>query len=322
LNALTDPAKRAEVEKTQEANRYLADRLGDVLKENPDLHQRIVLTTYFPERFTNPLQELYWLRNVEWILTFSADEKPTAAPKTKTVVFQQPAPQAPDPILTVKDRALQLYLDALRPDADSKAQGIAIRMANQTALRSNPEVIRALTELAKTEKNPELKGIIANVVKQSNEFLPNLKVELKKEHHPTVAFDAAGEPALTKTQTEDILYFRDYVLPELTRQKRSDQQACMGCHGLPGRVPSLYLHAPDKFGFMSVVDVLSNYRTLQQRVNLTDIERSKLLRKPLNIQDGKEDGHQGGRRYAPGDPGYLILRHWVESQNDVQKATH
>jgi len=323
LNAMTDPAKRTEVEKTQEANRYLADRLGDVLKENPDLHQRIVLTTYFPETFTNPLQELYWLRNVEWILTFSSEEK--SAPTAKTVVFQLPAPtqQAqPDPVLTVKDRALQLYLDSLRPNADPKAQEIAIRMANKTALRSNPEVIRALSELVKTVKTEELKGIIANVLKQSNDFLPNLKVELKKEHSPTVAFDAAGEPVLTKAQTDDILYFRDYVLPELTRQKRSDQQACMGCHGLPGRVPSLYLRAPDKFGYLPVADVLTNYRTLQQRVNLTDIEKSKLLRKPLNIQDGKEDGHQGGRRYAPGDPGYLILRHWVESQNEVQKPAH
>ncbi len=325
LNAMTDPAKRTEVEKMQEANRYLADRLGDVLKENPDLHQRIVLTTYFPEKFTNPLQELYWLPNVEWILTFAGDDKPAPAVKAKTVVFQQPTPPQqlqPDPVLTVKDRALQLYLDALRPNADPKAQAIAIRMANKTALRTNTEVIRALSELQKTEKTEELKGIIANVLKQSNDFIPNLKVELKKEHSPTVAFDAAGEPTLTKAQTDDILYFRDYVLPELTRQKRSDQQACMGCHGLPGRVPSLYLHAPDKFGFMPVSDVLANYRTLQQRVNLTDIERSKLLRKPLNIQDGKEDGHQGGRRYAPGDPGYLILRHWVESQSDVQKTAH
>ena len=322
LNAMTDPAKRTEVEKTQEANRYLADRLGDVLKENPDLHQRIVLTSYFPEMFTNPLQELYWLPSVEWILTFSGDDTQPAV-KAKTVVFQQPAPpQQPDPVLTVKDRALQLYLDALRPTADPKEQAIAIRMANKTALRSNPEVIRALSELAKTEKTEELKVIIANVLKQSSDFLPSLKAELKKERNPAVAFDAAGEPVLTKVQTDDILYFRDYVLPELTRQKRSDQQACMGCHGLPGRVPSLSLHAPDKFGFMPVADVLANYRALQQRVNLTDIDRSKLLRKPLNIQDGKEDGHQGGRRYAPGDPGYLILRHWVESQPEVQKAAH
>lgn len=325
LNTLADPAKRADAEKNQEANRYLADRLGGVLNENPDLHQRIVLTTYFPAKFSNPLQALFWLRNVEWILTFQTDERPAAAPAAKTVVFQQPNPgqnQQPDPVLTVKDRALQLYLDSLRPDADKKAQEVAIRMANKTALRSNPEVIRALAELAKTEKDPELKGILDKVLQQSNDFLPNLLLELKKERNPSVAFNAAGEPVLTKAQTDDILYFRDYVLPELTRQKRSDQQACMGCHGLPGRVPSLYLKAPDKFGFLSVADTLTNYRTLQQRVNLTDLERSKMLRKPLNIQDGKEDGHQGGRRYAPGDPGYLVLKHWVESQPEVQKAAH
>ena len=30
-------------------------------------------------------------------------------------------------------------------------------------------------------------------------------------------------------------------------------------------------------------------------------------------------GHQGGRRYGPTDPGYLILRHWVENQVVVQR---
>ena len=93
----------------------------------------------------------------------------------------------------------------------------------------------------------------------------------------------------------------------------------MGCHGLPGRVPSLYLKAPDKYGYTPVADLLVNYRTLQKRVAINDIEKSKLLRKPLNIQDGKEDGHQGGRRYAPADAGYLIIRKWVESQPEVQK---
>ena len=94
----------------------------------------------------------------------------------------------------------------------------------------------------------------------------------------------------------------------------------MGCHGQPGRVPSMGLNAPDKFGYSSVADLLSNYRTLQKRVLLVDIEKSKLLRKPLNIQDGKEDGHQGGRRYAPTDPGYLIIKHWVENQVQVLRA--
>ena len=58
---------------------------------------------------------------------------------------------------------------------------------------------------------------------------------------------------------------------------------------------------------------------MQKRVLLTDLEKSKILRKPLNVQDGKEDGHQGGRRYSINDPGYLILKKWVEIQPEVQK---
>ena len=78
------------------------------------------------------------------------------------------------------------------------------------------------------------------------------------------------------------------------------------------------LRAPDKFGYISVNDLLFDYRALQQRVNLTDLEKSKFLRKPLNIQDGKEDGHQGGRRYTTNDPGYLLLKKWVLAQPAVQ----
>ena len=149
--------------------------------------------------------------------------------------------------------------------------------------------------------------------------MPDLLGELKREKDPSVHFDATGNPKLTAAQEKDIVFFRDDVMPELIRQKRSDQQACMGCHGVPGRVPSLYLKAPDKYGYTPVADLLFNYRTLQKKVILTDIERSKLLRKPLNIQDGKEDGHQGGRRYGPSDPGYLLIKEWAEAQPEVQK---
>ena len=45
---------------------------------------------------------------------------------------------------------------------------------------------------------------------------------------------------------------------------------------------------------------------------------SKLIRKPLNVQTGKEDGHQGGRRYQTNDSGYLILKKWVENQVNIQ----
>ena len=44
-----------------------------------------------------------------------------------------------------------------------------------------------------------------------------------------------------------------------------------------------------------------------------------LLRKPLNVQTGKEDGHQGGRRYQAGDPGYRILTNWAMNQKRHRK---
>jgi hypothetical protein len=66
--------------------------------------------------------------------------------------------------------------------------------------------------------------------------------------------------------------------------------------------------------------MLKNYLLLQQRVNLPDIETSKLLRKPLNVQTGKEDGHQGGRRYAPSERPYQILRRWVLDQPRVAQS--
>jgi hypothetical protein len=66
--------------------------------------------------------------------------------------------------------------------------------------------------------------------------------------------------------------------------------------------------------------MLDNYRLLRDRVDLGNVERSKLLRKPLNVQTGDEDGHQGGRRYQPNDPGYQILRKWALNQVELSKT--
>ncbi len=115
-------------------------------------------------------------------------------------------------------------------------------------------------------------------------------------------------------------YFNDYVAPELNRPQRMDEMACMSCHGVPGRVPSMQLEPPDSTGYFSTAKLLKNYLTLQQRINLPSIEQSKLLRKPLNVQTGKEDGHQGGRRYLPADRGYQIIRRWVLDQPRVQMS--
>ena len=57
---------------------------------------------------------------------------------------------------------------------------------------------------------------------------------------------------------------------------------------------------------------------MQQRVDLADVEKSKFLLKPLNIQTGEDDGHQGGVRYEPEDAGYQVIREWVLKQAELQ----
>jgi hypothetical protein len=127
------------------------------------------------------------------------------------------------------------------------------------------------------------------------------------------AADDKLEPKLdlTPERIRNFGYFRDFVIPELARENRADGDSCFSCHG-GGKVPSMSLEAPDRRSrYLAPVDMWANYRTLLERINRTDIENSKLLRKPLNVQTGKEDGHQGGMRYKPGDVGYEILRRWV-----------
>ena len=99
---------------------------------------------------------------------------------------------------------------------------------------------------------------------------------------------------------------------------RGDQRSCFACHGVPGRVPPLTLNPPDDAGYLPVAQLLENYRLLRDRVDPKDVERSKLLRKPLNVQTGDEDGHQGGRRYQPNDPGYQVLLTWARNQAKLQ----
>jgi hypothetical protein len=313
--ALTDPARRAESERQMDAAWYLADRLGNVLQTNPDLHQDIVFRAYFPKAVRNPLEAHFWLASVGWLLTHRAGMPSAAAPGNPR------QPDQPSADLTIKDRALQLYLDQLRPEARAETRAVAIKMANQTALRSNPEVLVALGKVLTFEKDKELRKIATNVLNQgTSKFLPEVLAVLKTEKDPSVRLEKDGTPRPTKEQLDDIVYFRDYVVPELTRQKRDDQKSCLGCHGVPGRVPSMTLRPADDFGYMPVPDLLTNYRLLQKRVDLAHPEKSKLLRKPLNIQDGQEDGHQGGRRYTPSDEGYLVLKRWAENQQRVQRA--
>lgn len=298
-----------EADRNLAAGWYLSDGLGKVLGGNPDLHLPLVVTRYFPEKLGNPVQRHFWVRSVPWILALKpAASAPGAGADT-----------APDQLQLVKERALQLFLESLKPDAPAATRAAAVRLANTTSVRSNPEVLVALEELQKHETDPELKKIAANVVKQGQEkFLPDLIAALRAEKRPGEWVSAAG--SVNPVFLADFIEFRDYVLPELARVKRADQQACLGCHAVAGRVPSLQLAPVDEYGYQSVGDMLRNYRELQARIDYADIDRSKLLRKPLNVQDGQEDGHQGGRRYLPTDEGYLLLKKWAANQPRVHQA--
>jgi hypothetical protein len=319
LDAIPDAAMKAEAAREMDASWYLADRMGEVLASNPDLHAETVFRKYFPAEFRNPLERQFWVRSVPWILEHKSAAAEPAASGEAPAGMKKPADLRADPDHVIKDRALQLYLDALKPDALPGTRAAAVRISNTTAVRQNPEVLLALGSLAGRETDPQLKQIAENVVKQgSAKFVPELVAALQAEKRPGSGLSADGKvaPALL----EDLTYFRDYVIPELARVKRSDQKACMGCHGVPGRVPSFTLKPVDDYGYLSVADLLYDYREIQARVNLKDLERSKILRKPLNVQDGTEDGHQGGRRYLPQDEGYLLIRKWVENQPRIQGA--
>jgi hypothetical protein len=206
----------------------------------------------------------------------------------------------------------------LRPDAPVMSRSIAFRMANVTAIRQNPAVQEALRKLSETEKNEAARNALRAADPQA--WMADLQEAVKKEPLAAALKDSQGQPQLTPQFISSFRYFSDYVAPELNRPQRMDEMSCMRCHATPGRVPSMELAGPDGNGYWSMPKMLKNYLTLQQRVDLADIETSKLLRKPLNVQTGKEDGHQGGRRYLPAERGYQVIRRWVLDQPRVMQS--
>ena len=310
LKEMGDVAVRGQAERDSEAAWYLADGLGAAVTTNPDLHFEHVAEV-FPEEFENHAQARFWMRNVPWILEFKRD---------LPVVQVDPKKLPPvDPYEELRTRALQLFLTQLSEEADPRNLREAVNLANKTAMRRNPEVLTALAEIMKFEKDKDVVKNANKVLSQSRDtFLKDLVTALKKQPGHSFAVKD-GNPHPPQNFIDDITYFRDYVVPEMTKVLRGDERSCMICHGEPGRVPSMELHAPDQVGYLPVDQLLANYRVLQQRVNVNAMEQSKLLRKPLNVQTGREDGHQGGRRYQVTDPGYLILKRWVVSQQKIQE---
>jgi hypothetical protein len=148
---------------------------------------------------------------------------------------------------------------------------------------------------------------------------PTVKAALQKIQPDLYEDDVAEAKALSPEWRQNYEYFRDWVTPEMLRPNRDDEFACMSCHSVAGRVPSMEFKAADNRGYLHAKDVWANYKILLERVNEADVENSKLLRKPLNVQTGKEDGHQGGRRYNPEDRGYQIFRRWVLDSASLKK---
>ncbi len=309
LETITDDAEKAEAIKLRDAAWYVADRLGQAVAENPDLHFDNLVNA-FPQDIENDGHARYWMQSVPWILEYKT--------KLPEVVKDPKALPPIDPYEELRTRALTVFLQQLSNSADSRTRKLAVDLANQTSMKRNPEILVALEALRAFETDKQVLENANKVLSQSQgAFQKSLLAAVAKE--PDHGFEVEnGVVRVPDDFFNDIVYFRDYVMPEMTKVLRGDERSCMICHGEPGRVPSLELYPPDQVGFLSVDQLLINYRILQHRVSIDDIMNSKLIRKPLNVQTGKEDGHQGGRRYQTNDSGYLILKKWVENQVNIQ----
>jgi hypothetical protein len=199
----------------------------------------------------------------------------------------RPAAAAADPHAAARERAARIVAEAVTKKVDGRIRGAAISAAAQNAIVRNHPVVKAAMQSV-----------------QPGLYQPDVE-EAKK---------LAGE------WRRNFEYFRDWVTPELLRPNRDDEFACMSCHGVPGRVPSMEFQPAENSGYITPKAVWNNYKVLLERVNEADVENSKLLRKPLNVQTGQEDGHQGGRRYNPDDRGYQIFRRWVLDAAALKKT--
>ena len=311
LSKISDPTAKQQAELDSDAAWYLSNGLGEAVAKNPDLHFEH-LAEVFPAEFANDAVARFWMGSVPWILEFKRQ-----LPEVKIDPKKLPPV---DPYEALRTRALQLFLSQLTEKADERNRREAANLANKTALRRNPEVLTALEAMLAFEKDEKVVENAKKVLSQSKAtFDKNLVKALQQETNSVFDTGAGDNSKPPADLLQDITYFRDYVIPEMTKVLRGDERSCMICHGEPRRVPSMELNAPDQVGFLPVDKLLANYRILQQRVNLDDVPKSKLLRKPLNVQSGEEDGHQGGRRYQPTDPGYQILTRWATNQVAIQK---
>ncbi len=288
-----------------DADWYVADRMGAMLATNTDLHTPELLR-FVPGAPKNPLTAHFWLPSAAWVASF--DE---GIPEVDGSAKQSLSPE----LAAARARAVELFVQMLQSTTPVMSRNIALRLANTTALRQDPTVQAALRKLVESEKNNAARNALKYADQQT--WLAELQEAVKKEPLAVGLKDQNLSPQFIAS----FKYFSDYVAPELNRNQRMDEMSCMKCHAVAGRVPSMELAGPDGNGFWTVQNMLKNYLILRERVNVADIETSKLLRKPLNVQTGKEDGHQGGRRYTPSERGYQIIRRWVLDQPRVLQGS-
>ena len=226
-----------------------------------------------------------------------------------------------DPIAAAKTRVLGMFVRWFSLDAAKETRDLASRLAGLPALRRNPEVRKAIASYVESEPVAKIRTRLTNLLANDDErYGAELRELIANQRVSGAVSRRPLEP--TDEFVRDILHFRDYVFAEMNRVSERDDKACISCHGVPGRVPTLYLHPPDGGGHIGGEELLANYRKLQARVDLAEPERSLLLRKPLNIQSGQEEGHQGGVRYEAEDQGFQVLRDWVFRQSQLQSGSN
>ena len=223
-----------------------------------------------------------------------------------------------DPITAAKSSVVRMFVQWFSLGVPEETRLFAAKLAASPSLRRNPEVRRAIADHLEREPVRSIQARLGNLLSSDGE---QYGTELRKLIQ-RVRSERAGSNDRRLEPSDafiaDILHFRDYVFPEMNRISERDDRACISCHGVPGRVPTLYLDPPDGAGHIDAEELLANYRKLQARVDPEDPERSLLLRKPLNVQTGQEEGHQGGLRYEQDDEGFRVLRDWVIKQAQLQ----
>ncbi len=226
-----------------------------------------------------------------------------------------------DPITAAKTQVVDMFVQWFSLGVPEETRLFAAKLAGLPSLRRNPEVRKAIASHLEREPVRSIQARLRNILSNDDEQYGLELRKLIREVRSEGADSTARRLEPNDEFIADILHFRDYVFPEMNRISERDERACISCHGVPGRVPTLYLHPPDGAGHIGVTDLLTNYRKLQARVDPVNPERSLLLLKPLNVQTGREEGHQGGLRYEPEDEGFKVLRVWVEKQAALQGGT-